>query len=150
MRIRLSFISLLLAALGILLAAKPKDKEQISEGMRPAVVPPSLSPADAQKHFQFPNGFTVDLIAAEPVVRQPVHITFDERGRMWVTQYIQYPFPSGVKVVGHDEWWRVQYDQVSPPPPKQFKGQDKIIIFEDADGDGVFESHKDFLTILNM
>src|SRR5688500_2526193 len=41
----------------------------------------------------------VDLVAAEPEVRQPVNITFDERGRMWVVQYIQYPFPAGLKVV---------------------------------------------------
>ncbi len=37
------------------------------------------------------------LAAAEPEVRQPLYINFDERGRMWVVQYLQYPFPAGLE-----------------------------------------------------
>ena len=35
----------------------------------------------------------LDLVLAEPVVRQPVSLSFDERGRLWVVQYLQYPVP---------------------------------------------------------
>ena len=35
-----------------------------------------------------PDGFQVKLVAAEPLVRQPVAIEFDDRGRLWVVQYL--------------------------------------------------------------
>ena len=52
-------------------------------------------PAEAQKRFRLPAGFRVELVASEPLVRQPVTMTFDDRGRMWVIQYLQYPNPAG-------------------------------------------------------
>src|SRR3954467_2051528 len=48
-----------------------------------------LSPAQEQSKFKFRDGLAVDLIAAEPAIRQPLNLTFDERGRLWVVQYIQ-------------------------------------------------------------
>ena len=41
------------------------------------------------------HGFAVKLVASEPEIRQPLSISFDERGRMWVIQYLQYPTPAG-------------------------------------------------------
>src|SRR4051812_3326785 len=61
-----------------------------------------LPPEESLKHFKLRPGYAVDLIAAEPTVRQPLDINFDARGRMWVTQYRQYPFPRGLKVVEYD------------------------------------------------
>ena len=55
-------------------------------------------------------------LGAEPIVAQPVFLNFDERGRMWVAQYIQYPFPAGLKVVKYDEYLRAVFDKVPPPP----------------------------------
>jgi len=34
------------------------------------------------------DGFAVKLVASEPEIRQPLSITFDERGRLWVIQYL--------------------------------------------------------------
>ena len=42
------------------------------------------------------------------------------------------------------------YDKVPPPPPRHFRGKDKITIHEDTDGDGVFDRHKTFLDGLNI
>ena len=58
------------------------------------------------------DGFAVDLVAAEPHVRQPVCIEFDDRGRLWVVQYLQYPNPAGLKRVKVDRYSRTVYDRV--------------------------------------
>ena len=47
-----------------------------------------LSPEQSLKAFQPSPGFEVSLCAAEPVIRQPVNISFDARGRLWVVQYL--------------------------------------------------------------
>src|SRR6266704_4750 len=59
----------------------------------------ALSPEESSKHSKVRPGYAVDLIASEPAVRQPLNVSFDSRGRMWVTQYIQYPFPKGLRIV---------------------------------------------------
>ena len=67
-----------------------------------------------------------------------------------MVQYLQYPFPAGLKMVSHDGVWRAVYDKVPPPPPHHFRGKDKITIHEDTNGDGVFDHHKVFLDGLNI
>jgi putative membrane-bound dehydrogenase-like protein len=109
-----------------------------------------LSPQEALKHLKVPDDLEIKLAAAEPDVRQPLNINFDERGRMWVVQYLQYPFPAGLKVVKYDEHLRAVFDKTPEPPPKGVRGADKITIFEDKDGDGYFETHKDFVDGLNI
>ena len=58
------------------------------------------------------DGFQVDLIAAEPLVRQPVAIDIDDRGRRWVLQYLQSPNPAGLKRVAVDRYSRTKYDRI--------------------------------------
>ena len=111
---------------------------------------PALSPQDELKRFKTRPGLAVDLVASEPQVRQPVCINFDERGRMWVVQYIQYPLPAGVKVVEYDQYLRAKFDKVPPPPPHQFRGSDKITILEDVDSNGSFRKVKTFMDGLNI
>ncbi len=72
----------------------------------------------AQKRFKMAEGFEVELFASEPMVRQPVTMTFDDRGRMWVIQYLQYPNPAGLKPVAVDRYLRTKYDRVPEPPPQ--------------------------------
>jgi putative membrane-bound dehydrogenase-like protein len=109
-----------------------------------------LPPEETVKRLKPADGLEVKLAAAEPVVRQPVNISFDERGRMWVVQYLQYPGPEGLKPVAVDQYLRTKYDRVPEPPPKGPKGADKITILEDTDGDGVYDKSKDFVTGLNL
>ncbi|MGL6073615.1 MAG: PVC-type heme-binding CxxCH protein [Fimbriiglobus sp.] len=66
--------------------------------------------------FKVPKGFNVTLFAGEPAVVQPIAFTFDDRGRMWVVECLSYPK------------WRADG-----------KGNDRVIIFEDTDGDGVHD-----------
>lgn len=73
------------------------------------------------------EGFQAELIAAEPDLHQPIAFTFDDRGRIWVVEAHSYP---------------------NKQPEGQ--GKDKIRIFEDADGDGFFETKKTFTEGLNL
>lgn len=121
-----------------------------SRGTRTDSSIPAKSPAETVATFKLMDGLTAEVVLHEPIVRQPVFLNFDERGRMWVVQFLQYPYPAGVKVVDFDDQFHAVYDKVPPPPPKHDRGADKITIHEDRDGDGVFETHKVFLDGLNM
>ncbi len=74
----------------------------------------AYSPAEAQKLFNVPQGFEVRLFASEPEVVNPVAMTWDERGRLWVVELYEYPMGK----------------------PGE-KGRDRIKILEDTDADGV-------------
>jgi putative membrane-bound dehydrogenase-like protein len=89
-------------------------------------------------------------LAAEPLVRQPVAIDFDDRGRLWVIQYLQYPNPAGLRRVKVDRYSRTVYDRLPEPPPRGPKGSDRITILEDTDGDGRADRAKDFVSDLNL
>ncbi|MCH9725994.1 MAG: ThuA domain-containing protein [Planctomycetes bacterium] len=107
-------------------------------------------PEEAVKLFQVHQDFEMESIASEPEVMQPLYMSFDHRGRMWVVQYLQYPFPAGLKVIKYDQYLRAVFDKVPPPPPNHFKGADKISVLEDTNGDGSFDKVKDVITGLNI
>ena len=73
---------------------------------------PPLSPAEAVRKMTVPDGFTVELVASEPDIVNPVAMTFDERGRIWITESLEYP--------RHEAG----------------AGRDRIKILEDTDADG--------------
>ena len=110
----------------------------------------ALSPQQSMDHFKVPDDLQVDLVLAEPLVSQPLFMNFDQRGRLWVMQYLQYPEPEGLKLLSKDQFWRAVYDKVPEPPPHGAKGKDKITIHEDTDGDGVYDKHKTFVDGLNI
>jgi len=122
---------------------KPGGQDFAGEGT-------TLPPEESRRRMVTPAGYEVELVASEPVVRQPVDLQFDERGRLWVVQYLQYPYPAGLKVTGYDQYLRANYDQVPRPPPHHVRGADRITLLEDRDGDGRFESHRTFLDGLNL
>ncbi len=109
------------------------------------------TPADAAvKQFQMHEGFEIDLVAAEPIVSQPLFVSWDSRGRMWVVHYRQYQYPAGLKVIRFDQHLRAVFDKVPDPPPHGTPGADKITVHEDTDGDGHYDTHKDVITGLNI
>ncbi|HVC93730.1 MAG TPA: PVC-type heme-binding CxxCH protein [Pirellulales bacterium] len=107
-------------------------------------------PSAAYKALTVPADLELEQVLAEPLVRQPIFASFDERGRLWVVEYIQYPFPAGLKILSEDKFLRATYDKVPPPPPNHFPGLDRISIHEDTDGDGTFDGHKTFIEGLNI
>jgi putative heme-binding domain-containing protein len=111
---------------------------------------PPTSPQEAVKLFKMRSDVAIDLMAHEPVVEQPLYVSWDSKGRMWVTQYRQYQFPAGLKIVSYDQHLRAKFDKVPLPPPRGEKGADKITVFEDTDGDGFYDKHEDVITGLNI
>jgi len=109
-----------------------------------------LSAQDALKQMKVADGFEVSLVASEPEIRQPLSITFDERGRMWVIQYLQYPTPAGLKAVSVDNYLRTKYDRVPEPPPRGPKGVDRITICELSEDRRRANKFKDFVNGLNL
>ena len=107
-----------------------------SSGDRSAPVPssathavadrPALSPAEALKSFVLEPGYRIDLVAAEPLVQDPVAIAFDERGRMYVAENRGYPDPLE--------------GEPTPEP------QGVIALLTDTDVDGRYDSRTDFAT----
>ncbi|MBI3839866.1 MAG: c-type cytochrome [Planctomycetia bacterium] len=108
------------------------------------------SPEEAPRRMKLPEGLEVQLVASEPMVRQPVAIEFDDRGRLWVIQYLQYPNPAGLTRAKVDRYSRTTYDRFPEPPPRGPRGADRITILEDADGDGRADRAKDFVGGLNL
>ncbi len=107
-------------------------------------------PKQALENFQFADDLELDLLLSEPQVHQPVELSFDHRGRLWVVQYNQYPYPEGVKVVDIDHHNRAVFDKVPLPPSEGVKGADKITIFEDTNNDGIYDKSTDAITGLNI
>ncbi len=86
-----------------------------------------LTPEEAVKAMTLPPGFKVTVFAAEPDVKQPIAFCIDDRGRLWVIENYTYPqrAPEGM-------------------------GTDRILVFEDTNGDGKFDKRTVFMEGLNM
>ena len=110
----------------------------------------ATSPEIAAQSIRVADGLELKLFAAEPLVRQPVSMSFDHRGRLWVLEYLQYPNPNGLKPTAIDEYLRTKYDRLPEPPPRGPQGNDRITILEDGDGDGRADRAKEFLSGLNL
>ena len=86
-----------------------------------------LDPQQAADAMTVPEGFKVTLFAGEPDVVQPIAQAFDDRGRLWVAEAYSYPFHV-----------------------PDAEARDRILIFEDVDGDGRFDRRKVFVDKLNL
>ncbi|MGD9646234.1 MAG: PVC-type heme-binding CxxCH protein [Pirellulales bacterium] len=93
---------------GALAAEAPVPDTQVE-------APAFTSPVDAVSKVRAPDGFTVELFAAEPDVRQPIAITTDSRGRLWVAE--NYTYAEAPRTVADDL-------------------HDRIVCLEDRDHDG--------------
>jgi len=100
------------------IAVVPHGQDRAPNAPRPAV--------EAIKAMTVPPGFTVELVAGEPDIVNPVAMTFDERGRTWITESLEYP-------------------RRQPGP-----GRDRIKVLEDTDGDGKADRFTIFADGLNI
>ena len=86
-----------------------------------------LTPQEQRQTFHLPEGFTVQLFAAEPDIGKPMNMAFDARGRLWVTQSQEYPFAA-----------------------EEGQGKDRITILEDTNRDGKADKFTVFADGLNV
>ena len=110
----------------------------------------AMPPLEAIARMNTAPGLLVTPFASEPQIRQPILVKCDDRGRLWVIQYLQYPNPAGLQRVQVDRWSRTVYDRLPEPPPHGPRGADKITICEDSDGDGQADQFVDFVDGLNL
>jgi putative heme-binding domain-containing protein len=61
-----------------------------------------LTPEQEQKAFHLPPGFEISLVAAEPAIGKPINMAFDPKGRLWITQSREYPFPAPTNRIARD------------------------------------------------
>jgi hypothetical protein len=77
-----------------------------------SVAAQGFRPEEAARRMSAAPSLAIQLVASEPMVKQPVAIEFDDRGRLWVIQYLQYPNPAGLARVSVDRYSRTAYDRV--------------------------------------
>jgi putative membrane-bound dehydrogenase-like protein len=106
-------------------AAKPAANPAIPHAQK-APPGPALSPDEAMAKMKLPPGFKVECVVAEPLVVNPTAFTWDDRGRLWVTESVEYP-------------------RRDPG-----KGNDRVVILEDTDGDGKVDKRTVFKDGLNI
>jgi len=110
----------LLPCAGLLHAADPFAEFIRSTGPR--------TPQEELNGFHVPPGFEVQLVASEPEIGKPMNIAFDEKGRLWITQSREYPFPV----------------------PLDKKGRDKVMVLDKFDADGHAQNVTTFAEGLNI
>jgi putative heme-binding domain-containing protein len=55
---------------------------------------PPRTAADERKALHAPAGFEIQLVASEPDIHKPLNLAFDDRGRLWITDTVEYPYPA--------------------------------------------------------
>src|SRR6188768_1403621 len=122
MRIHKTVIGIVLTALSSFAAGR-----QLTGVYTPAPTPP-LPPEEAAKKMTLPEGFEARIFASEPQVVNPVAMTWDDRGRLWVVELYEYPLGAAPGT----------------------KPRDNIKILEDTDNDGRADKVTVFADGLNL
>jgi putative membrane-bound dehydrogenase-like protein len=142
-----------------LLGEPPSDRHAIR-------IPPS-APDQSLKSFEILDGFEMQLVASEPDVVEPVVVTYDENGQMYVAEYLKFPSKDGksdgpdgrIRLLrdldgnGHYEWSQVFANDLAwPTGICTWKGGVFVIsspdlwYFKDTDGDGEAEIREKIFT----
>src|ERR1041384_1210441 len=108
MRLQALAIILVLAALGFQATAD----DAVIPHRQDRMPNKPFSAQDTAQRMTVPEGFHVDLVASEPQIVNPIAMCFDDRGRIWITESVEYP-------------------RKSPGP-----GRDRVKVLEDTDGGG--------------
>ena len=119
------FLFCLLSPAPCLRSSAKAQEDPFTLGVRTT---PWLKPEEEQKKFKLPEGFEINLVAAEPDIQKPLNMQFDEKGRIWLTCSVEYPYAA----------------------PLDKPARDSIRVLEDTDGDGRFEKVTVFADGLNI
>ncbi len=98
-------------------------------GAQPTVAPSEALSADEElQKFHLPPGFEIQLFASEPAIHKPMNLTFDNQGRLFITDTVEYPYPAK--------------EGTTP--------RDTVKILVDRDGDGRADEITTFVDQLNI
>ena len=119
------------------------------EGTRAAATTACPSPEEAQKLMAVPDGYEVRCFAHEPMIINPVAMSWDNRGRLWVVE--AYEYPEGTKLANPPFSGEAKDDQYHPMPKLDARHpMDRVVILEDTDNDGVADKRTVFVEGLNL
>ena len=126
------YIALKLICVAVVILQSCKDGKQESDESSDKFadnirVTDFQTPEEEQASFKLPPGFEITLFASEPDISKPINMEFDEKGRLWVTNTVEYPMPA-----------------------RGWAGRDRITILEDTDGDGKADKFTHFEDTLNI
>jgi mono/diheme cytochrome c family protein/glucose/arabinose dehydrogenase len=124
----LSVAAIIAVSLGSCHSSNSENKLHDSLAIKKDLTSPQLSPEESIKKMHLEDGFTIKLVAAEPLTVAPVALNFDDKGRIWVVEMVDFmPDTAGT---GED------------------KPTGKVVILSDKNGDGVMDERKVFLDSL--
>ncbi len=107
---------------GMARQAAGQARQTPADALQPSLADiPAADPEVERSSFELAAGLEVNLFAADPMLKKPVQIAWDGRGRLWVASSETYP-------------------QIKPGEPSE----DKLVVLEDTDGDGVADSATTF------
>ncbi|WP_239492580.1 c-type cytochrome [Luteitalea sp. TBR-22] len=113
-------------------SAQVGDRAAIDTGAPPPhwVIPPApvRTPEESMRMMELPPGFRIELVAAEPLVQDPISFAFDERNRLWVLEWPSYNWPL-----------RDVLGLPSEPTPAS-----RLVVLTDTDGDGRLDTRTVF------
>ena len=103
-------------------------KKSMGDGLWPQMQMP-LTPQESMQHLVVPAGFEVQLVASDPDIKKPIAMAWDERGRLWIAETLDYP------------------NRLLAPGEK---GRDRILICESTKKDGHMDKFTIFAEGLNI
>jgi putative membrane-bound dehydrogenase-like protein len=116
--------------------AQRGDRTPIDTAPPPAhwEIPPApvLSPGESIAQMELPPGFRVELVAAEPLVQDPIAFSFDPQGRLWVLEWPAYNWELRPTLPDADE---------QAPPPS------RVVVLVDTEGDGRMDTRTVFAEV---
>ncbi|MES2709291.1 MAG: PVC-type heme-binding CxxCH protein [Verrucomicrobiota bacterium] len=136
------FISALLSLPLLPLSAKEL------EGVYSAAQGPCPTVDEAIAKMTVPDGYAVRCFASEPMIINPVAMTWDSRGRLWVVEL--YEYPSGAKTPNDYSKTAADENFRSVIPTDAGSPRDRVIILEDTDNDGKADKRTVFLEGLSL
>jgi hypothetical protein len=101
---------------------------KFGKGGAPTQMQLPLDVDEAMKHIVHPTDFLLKRFASDPQIKRPICMNWDERGRLWIAESVDFPN--------------------SRQPDGQ--GNDRIVICEDTDGDGVADKFTVFADKLSI
>ena len=134
---RLPVLCALLLMLGCQMSTPDQESTDSDAPMNVDIVDPADIPeapvraaTEALSDFQVEDGFSVEIVATEPDVVDPVALSFDEDGAMWVVEMRDY-------------MWTTEGDKSGTPAGR-------VVVLRDQDGDGDYETSTVFMDELYL